>query len=475
MKKSEKNPGGQAVSTALIVAAGLGTRLEGGEGGRGVAGGSMPKPLRPLVGVPVIARVMDSGAKAGIRRFVVVIGHEAGLMRERLPGLAPPGCELDLVLNHHYREPNGLSLLSGLESMSAPFALLMSDHIFSPTRLTLAIKEFRRDGVSRLVVERKDHFDGDLEDATLARVDGDGFITALGKGLEEYDGVDTGMFVLQPGPIREAAKKAGPSPSISDIMGVLAHEKGLKALFMDEGYWQDVDTPADMKRAEEKLYASLVKPADGFLARHINRRVSLAMSRRLWRLGATPNMVTSFTLVLGLLAGLAFSRGNAPGWGLLGAALFQAPSIIDGVDGELARLLLKASPSGFWYDMFADNITHMAVFAGIAMGQRAGGAPGPWVFLAVLSVLGVIASVAAVSPLLRPTGQRQRDPNDNDRDTLLSRVVDALTSRDFSYFLFPLAILDWLGGFIWVVAIGTWAYTILVIALRLRSRKRAAA
>ncbi len=463
MKNNGKNNEAPGVSTALIVAAGLGTRI--GPGGDS----PLPKPLMPLVGVPLMARVMASASKAGISRFVVVIGHEAGLMRGRLPALTPKGSELVLVENPRYSEPNGVSLLAGIKGIRGPFALLMSDHIFSPERLELAIRDFTEDKTPLLVVEKKEDFTGDLGDATLVKVGGDGLIRSIGKNLSEYDGIDTGMFVLEADLLKKAAKKAGPSPSISDIMGVLAKEKKLKALFTNAGYWQDVDTPADMKVAEKKLYASLVKPADGFMARHINRKISLFISTRLWRFGVTPNMVTTFTLVLGLLAGLAFSQGKGALWGLLGAALFQAHSIIDGVDGELARLLLKASPSGFWYDIIADNLTHMAVFAGIAMGQRAGGVPGPWRALALFSILGVLVSVIAVSPLLKPTGREQKPAN---KRSGLKKIVEALTSRDFSYLLFPLAILDLLGGFLWIITIGTWIYSALVILLRLRARKR---
>jgi len=462
MKNKMDAPNKTSVSTAVIVAAGMGTRL---------GKGKLPKPLMPLVGVPLIARVMDSAAKAGIVHFIIVIGHEAGVMRAHLPGLAPAGCGLTLIENRHYTEPNGVSLLAGIQGLNEPFALLMSDHIFSPGRLERAMKEFDSDGVPRLVVEKKSGFTGDIDDATLVKVE-HGFISAIGKDLTEYEAIDTGMFVLCPELVKKAAEKAGPSPNISGLMRGLGKKRKLKALYGEGGYWQDVDTFDDIKEAEKKLYASLVKSADGFMARHINRRVSLFISTRIWRFGLTPNMVTTFTLVMGILAGLAFSVGNAPVWGLLGAALFQIHSIIDGVDGELARLLLKSSRLGFWYDMTADNVAHIAIFSGIAMGQKASGVPGPWNALAVLAVLGIFASVIAVSPLLRPY---VRSKGMETETGALKKVVNALTSRDFSYALFPLAILNWLGGFLWIVTIGTWIYSILVILLRIKARKKAAA
>ncbi len=463
MNINDKSSAAGTVRTAVIVAAGMGSRLASEE---------VPKPLSPLVGVPLIGRVMASGAQAGIRRFIVVVGHKEELMRERVPALTPRGCELHIIANARYKEANGVSLIAGIRALYEDFALLMCDHIFSADRLESSIQAFDSDGVSRLVVESKEDFDGDLEDATFVSAK-DGFISAIGKDLKEFEAVDTGLFVLDAKAVKEAGEAAGPSPGISDIMRILGRNKTLKAHNAAGGFWQDVDTPADIKQAEKKLYASLVKPADGFMARHVNRRVSLFISTRIWRLGVTPNMITTLTLVLGLLAGLAFSEGNTAGWGLLGAALFQAHSIIDGVDGELARLLLKESPLGFWYDVSADNITHMAVFAGIAMGQKAGHAPGPWNALALLAVLGVLISLIAVSPILRPSsaGGKKKQPGQKGS---LKKIVQTLTSRDFTYLLFPLAVLGWLGGFLWVATVGTWIYSILVIILRLQARGKAA-
>ena len=131
-------------ATAVIVAAGRGRRL--------AASGDLPKPLVPVVGVPLIARVMASAAKAGVRRFVVVVGHRAELLRERLGALVPAGCELRLVDNPRYELPNGVSLLAAARELEEPFALLMSDHLFSPDRLRAALERFAVTGRDLLVV-----------------------------------------------------------------------------------------------------------------------------------------------------------------------------------------------------------------------------------------------------------------------------------------------------------------------------------
>ncbi|MDP2690773.1 MAG: NTP transferase domain-containing protein [Deltaproteobacteria bacterium] len=439
-----------------MVAAGKGSRLRMEEG--------LPKPLAPLVGVPLISRVMWGAARAGIKRFKVVAGYRADVMRRELARLVPGGAVLEVIENPDFEGPNGVSLRMAAEALigSGPFVLLMSDHIFSPERLKSALEWFRQTGRSLLVTEALGRFQGDIADATLVRIKGDR-IEAIGKGLESPDAIDTGMFILRPEEAAEALRRAGPAPSISDGMRVLAAQGRLDAFTMESGWWQDVDTPEDFKEAERKLYASLRKPGDGVLAKLINRRVSVFLTKRLWPLGVTPNMVTAFTSLFGIAAGIFFAQGGAA-WGLAGATAFQFQSIIDGVDGELARLLQKESRSGFWFDVIADNITHGMVFGGIAIGRIAEGRPGPWALLGVISCLGVAASFFAFAPLLDPSRA-----NDSSR-TRLGRVVAKLGSRDFSYLLFPLAALGWLGEFLWVATFGIWGYAAAAVLLRSRTR-----
>jgi len=245
---------------------------------------------------------------------------------------------------------------------------------------------------------------------------------------------------------------------------VLAGAGRLRALRVGSGWWRDVDTDADFRAAEKALYRGLIKPTDGFLARVINRRVSLALSTRLWKAGVSPNTITVLTLLFGLASSAAFAAGGGVGWGLLGAALFQLQSILDGVDGEIARLTLKESRAGFWLDVACDNLTHMAVFGGIAVGRINAGEPGPWAVLGVLAVIGVAVSFALTTPLLSPGGGADRLKGGG----ALKRALDGAARRDFTWLLFPVVVLGLLGWFLWLATVGTWVFALAVAALRIR-------
>jgi phosphatidylglycerophosphate synthase len=143
---------------------------------------------------------------------------------------------------------------------------------------------------------------------------------------------------------------------------------------VEEESWQAIARPEDCIAAESKLDGWLVKSTDGIFAR-MNRRVSIPISHQLIKFPITPNMVSLFTLVLSLAAGVCFAAG---GYGncLAGAVLGVVTSILDGCDGEVARLKLQVSDFGCWMDTICDYLYYIVTFAGITIGlMRSKGDP----------------------------------------------------------------------------------------------------
>jgi phosphatidylglycerophosphate synthase len=130
--------------------------------------------------------------------------------------------------------------------------------------------------------------------------------------------------------------------------------------------WQPISTPQDCKVADRKLEAWLMKPTDGIFAR-TNRRISIPISRWLIKYPITPNMVTYFTLVVSIASGVFYGLGGY--WNMLvGAILSLAASILDGCDGEVARIKLQSSDFGCWLDSVCDYLYYGFMFAGMAVG-----------------------------------------------------------------------------------------------------------
>jgi len=123
----------------------------------------------------------------------------------------------------------------------------------------------------------------------------------------------------------------------------------------------------DRRRAQQRLLASLIKPSDGPVSRHLNRHISRAITRLVIPLGMTPNAMTVFVLITGLWGAYAASSPN-PASQLFGAFLYQLHSIIDGCDGEIARLTQRFGKHGALIDSMVDDICNGAFFFGLSLG-----------------------------------------------------------------------------------------------------------
>lgn len=128
-----------------------------------------------------------------------------------------------------------------------------------------------------------------------------------------------------------------------------------------------VRTRKDLKKIKHALIRNLTKPNDGWVSRHLNRPISTIFSRLLASTQITPNQITLALVVPSLLTGYILAQGGY--WGfLIGGALFQLTSILDGVDGELARLKFKSSLYGKWLDFMCDNLAYLAALVGYFIG-----------------------------------------------------------------------------------------------------------
>ena len=162
--------------------------------------------------------------------------------------------------------------------------------------------------------------------------------------------------------------------------------------------WQRVSSPEDRLLAEAKLDKWLVKPTDGVFAR-MNRKVSIPISRQLIKFPITPNMVSLFTLGVSFLAGAFFSFGGRRNM-LLGAILSVFASILDGSDGEVARLTFQDSAFGCWLETVCDYLYYVFIFAGMMIGLLGRG-PVYWIW-------GTLLFVGAVASFLTTALQRHR-------------------------------------------------------------------
>jgi phosphatidylglycerophosphate synthase len=175
-------------------------------------------------------------------------------------------------------------------------------------------------------------------------------------------------------------------------MSRLAASRPVRAVPVPPGtWWQDVDTPEDLERAGRLLRRSLPRPTDGPVARLLNRRLSVPISWVLARLPVSPDVLSAVAFLAGAAAAVLFGLG----YGVAGGILAQACSILDGVDGEVARLTLRAGPRGTLLDGYLDRLGDAALCAGLGVWAARESGPEAWVIvLVVAGTAGAILSMA---------------------------------------------------------------------------------
>ncbi len=143
----------------------------------------------------------------------------------------------------------------------------------------------------------------------------------------------------------------------------------IEAVDLEGLFWIDVDTPADRRRAERTLVSLAArKPLDGPVSRLVNRRLSGPISLVLLRAGVSPGAATVAAFLFALAAAAVLALGVVwPAALVLGGILVQLASILDGVDGEIARASLRSSPFGGFLDSVLDRAADAAVLAALAI------------------------------------------------------------------------------------------------------------
>ncbi len=250
------------INRALIIAAGQGTRLHSITNGK-------PKPLIPLLGLSLIERVMLSVIEAGVGEFLIVIGYLGDKIKAKLGDGSKYGAKITYIENDEWHKGNGISVLKAKELFDKNnherFFLLMSDHIFEAEILEDLKKMNLEEDKCILAVNKAPREHIDLDEATKVKIE-NGYILKIGKSLDDYNGVDCGIFLLTPSIFKalEDSKKNG-DETLSGGIRILGANGNIKTLDIKDHFWIDVDTQDDYLEAERILVKRLIQDNNGLL------------------------------------------------------------------------------------------------------------------------------------------------------------------------------------------------------------------
>jgi len=328
---------------AVILAAGLGTRM-------GELSSKMPKGLMKVAGREILYRTMKTLEKEGIEEFVIITNP---LYKEKFEEfLKKNNFRYRLVINEFPEKGNGYSLYFARPYVSEKFVLVMSDHVYEEAFIREALKG------KGLVVDREGKFTN-KEEATKVKIE-NGRVKDIGKNLKDYDALDTGFFVLEAEifDIIEKLLQEKDSLELSEIV----KEAQLEVSEVSGLFWMDIDTPEDIKKAKKFLIKNAVKGSgDGIVSRYLNRKISTKVSKILVDY-VEPIHMTILSFVVGIVAAVV-AFFSPP----IGGLLYQLNSILDGVDGEIARAAMKTSKFGGYFDSILDRYIDFFVLLALAL------------------------------------------------------------------------------------------------------------
>jgi CDP-L-myo-inositol myo-inositolphosphotransferase len=365
----------------LIIAAGEGSRLSN----RGDS-----KPLVPLLELPLIERVILNAKGVDITDFYVVTGYNGEKLRNHLDQFAHNrDLKITHLINNQWEKENGLSVLKAKGEIDENFILLMSDHIFDESILEDLMQEKVADGEIILAVDYnlKNQI-VDIDDVTKVLVDDKGRIINIGKNIKKYNAYDTGIFLCSP-VIFEALEESSNNgdTSLSAGIKILAKQKKSRVFDIKGKYWIDVDDENAFKKAENILLANLKKVSDGPVSRYLNRPISIRISKYLLKKSITPNQISLFSFIFSMVGALFFFFVGYVNL-LIGGILAQIASIIDGCDGEIARLKFQASEFGGWYDAVLDRYADAFLLFGLTYYVYFLGENLLYLFIGFLAIIG---------------------------------------------------------------------------------------
>ena len=344
---------------ALILAAGQGIRQkENGDS----------KPLIPLLGLNFIERVILTAKKSGIKEFQIIIGYKGKRIKNKLGNGEKLGVNIDYIYNDEWRKGNGISVLKAKNYLQEPFILLMADHLFDYKILFALQQQTIEDDECILCVDKNHHKYLDVDDATKVFIE-DGLIKDINKQLNHHNAIDTGIFLCTPvifDALEESINRG--NESLSAGIKILASRHKMKAFDISDKYWIDVDDDSALKNAKSFLLEKLKKNTDGPISRILNRPISIKISELLLKTNITPNQISLISFIFGLFGALFFYFGDYV-FLVIGGILVHLSSIIDGCDGEVARLKLIESKYGGWFDAVMDRYADAIIIFGMVHGH----------------------------------------------------------------------------------------------------------
>ena len=349
------------IKAAVILAAGKGSRISNTDN-------YVSKPLLKLYDMTLIERsIFNLNHKLNVKKFYIVTGYKHDTMHDFLEGLKNKiNVEINIVFANEWEKGNGASFLSISNIVKEDYVyVVMSDHLFNDSFFkTIAEKSIENNKCYLAISKTLSQFN-EFNDATKIKIK-NGNISHIGKSINAIDGFDTGFFVIASKTLEHIGSMSDEKNiSLSRVMQKIADNNHLCCIEVPALSWLDIDTKEDLEKAKDFLFdAANSKLNDGPVSRYLNRPISNRITKQIVNFPVKPNHISLVSFLLSLLAAIIIAfKGYS--FLVLGALLAQLSSILDGCDGEVARLKNITSKYGGWFDQILDRYADLLLITGL--------------------------------------------------------------------------------------------------------------
>jgi phosphatidylglycerophosphate synthase len=407
-----------------------------------------------VAGLPLLHRILLSGHKAGLKHWLVLAWQEAEQVRASLMASVKLQ-DIDWrIYDLQDMSPIRLEMVLPMEEVVVVTCLAVCGHAsFSELLAT--------EGASLCVTSTPTQ-----PGVPLALQDGRACTMST---TAAPDGYATGLLRCSGGHLARVMRQSWEtmphaSLRLTALVSSLVVSPSVPTVDISQHLWMPLSPPIEntAATAETQLLRRLGRQRESPVIRYMSRPLSRFLTRRLMHTAITPNQITFASALLGLSGACLLAQ---PGyvWQVLGSLLFLLSTIVDGCDGEIARLTFQESAFGAKLDIVMDNVVHFFLFPGMALGLYRQQHDPLYLILGAVVLAGMLLSMVVYMPSrLHPQQSR----------STLTRLHDSLASRDFAYLLPILVMCQRLHWFLWATAVGTYVFAIAWVVMAQYERRR---
>ena len=321
-----------------------------------------------VAGRSLLQRGIRTMARAGLDRIAVVLpqGHPA----DAIPSLQDLDIQVEFITRGRPASP--------AFELDEAFLLLAGNYVHHHSSL------------SALLATGLQGDDFVAQTGETANPDGDLHCV---PALEGH--VSTGAFLVAPG-LLSASALLEHADEIWPLLRESAEGRATRTEMQTSHLWQRVTDKKSARAAKNMLFDQVSKSTSGTVARYLNVKISVPFSRLIIDTGISPNMVTFFLVLCpGLLGAYIVTEPDNYLRLFVAGLLWQLASVLDGCDGEVARVKLAETKFGAWFDTLTDNLAYIGGYTAMIVGMH---------FLYPETNIPIYAGVSAIASMMLTLG-----------------------------------------------------------------------